>query len=238
MRHAHSGRSRQFRFCPGGGAPLGRRRLAVGRRASSSRPGTSIPEHPRDEEERAQMAATEPGKIRNVAVVGHRGTGKTSLVEALLFQTGEVNRLGTIEAGTTVSDSDEDEQQRAVSISLSLAHTEWQGRKINLARLPGRPVLPGRGALRAPRRRRRARRRLGRDGLRGRHRARQEARRGARPRARAGRQHARPRARRLLPHARPDPGAVLVQVRRGAHPDRRGARARGDRRRAPHVRVH
>ena len=89
-------------------------------------------EHLRNEEERAHMAATEPGKIRNVAVVGHRGTGKSSLVEALLFQTGEVNRLGTIEAGTTISDSDEDEQKRQLSIALSLAHTEWQGRKINL----------------------------------------------------------------------------------------------------------
>ena len=89
------------------------------------------------------MAATEPGKIRNVAVVGHRGTGKTSLVEALLFQTGQVNRLGTIDAGTTVSDSDEDEQHRKLSISLALAHTEWQGRKINLLDCPGDPSFQG-----------------------------------------------------------------------------------------------
>jgi elongation factor G len=83
------------------------------------------------------MPAQEPGKIRNVAVVGHRGTGKTSLVEALLFQSGAVNRLGTVEAGTTVSDHDEDEHRRQMSLSASLAHVDWQGRKINLIDAPG-----------------------------------------------------------------------------------------------------
>ena len=89
------------------------------------------------------MAAIEPGKIRNVAVVGHRGTGKTSLVEALLFQTDEINRLGAIDAGTTVSDWDEDEQKRRMSISLTLAHTTWQDRKINLLDVPGDPSFQG-----------------------------------------------------------------------------------------------
>src|SRR3990172_176308 len=89
------------------------------------------------------MAAIEPGKIRNVAVVGHRGTGKTSLVEALLYGSGEVNRLGTIEAGTTVGDWDEDEQKRRMSISLSLAHATWQERKLNLLDVPGDPSFQG-----------------------------------------------------------------------------------------------
>src|SRR3954453_20656097 len=79
----------------------------------------------------------EAGKIRNVAVVGHRGTGKTSLVEALLFQAGAINRLGTVDAGTTVSDWDEEEQRRKMSLSSTLAHLEWQGRKINLVDAPG-----------------------------------------------------------------------------------------------------
>ena len=81
--------------------------------------------------------STEPGKIRNVAVTGHRGTGKTSLVEAMLFQAGAINRLGTVEQGSTTSDWDEDEQRRQMSLASSLCHLEWQGRKINLIDAPG-----------------------------------------------------------------------------------------------------
>src|SRR6476661_6225087 len=83
------------------------------------------------------MAAVEPSKIRNVAVVGHRGTGKTSLVEAMLFQAEATNRLGTVEAGTTVSDWDEDEQRRQMSLAASVCHLEWQERRINLIDTPG-----------------------------------------------------------------------------------------------------
>jgi len=89
------------------------------------------------------MPAVEPGKIRNVAVVGHRGTGKTSFVEAMLFQAGATNRLGVVEQGTTVSDWDEDEQEREMSISASLCHLEWQERKINLIDTPGEPSFQG-----------------------------------------------------------------------------------------------
>ena len=78
-----------------------------------------------------------PEKIRNVAVVGHRGTGKTSLVEAMLFQAGATNRLGTVEGGSTVSDWDEDEQRRQMSLAASLCHLEWDGLKFNLIDTPG-----------------------------------------------------------------------------------------------------
>src|SRR5438132_4634773 len=87
--------------------------------------------------------AFEPGKIRNVAVVGHRGTGKTSLVEALLFQTEATNRLGTVESGSTVGDWDDDEQRRQMSLAASICHLEWQGRKINLIDTPGDPGFSG-----------------------------------------------------------------------------------------------
>ena len=83
------------------------------------------------------MPAHDPSSIRNVAVVGHRGTGKTSLVEALLFQSGATNRLGSVEQGSTVADWDEDEHKRQMSLSAAICHLEWQGTKINLIDAPG-----------------------------------------------------------------------------------------------------
>src|SRR5688500_2748206 len=80
-----------------------------------------------------------PQRIRNVALVGHRGSGKTSLNEALLFEAGAINRLGSVADGTTVSDSAPDEKTREMSISSSLATFKWQDRKINLIDTPGEP---------------------------------------------------------------------------------------------------
>src|SRR4051812_31464950 len=89
-------------------------------------------------------------RIRNVALVGHRGSGKTSLNEALLFQAGEINRLGSVADGTTVSDSAPDEKAREMSIAASLASFHWDDRKINLVDTPGEPsfVADARAALR------------------------------------------------------------------------------------------
>jgi len=89
-------------------------------------------------------------RIRNVALVGHRGSGKTSLHEALLYASGSVNRLGTVVDGTTVSDADEDEKARQMSISAGLSSFEWDERKINLIDTPGEPsfVADALGALR------------------------------------------------------------------------------------------
>ena len=89
-------------------------------------------------------------RIRNVALVGHRGAGKTSLHEALLFEAGVTTRLGSVAEGTTVSDSDADEQARQMSISATLSSFDWQERKINLLDTPGEPsfVADALGALR------------------------------------------------------------------------------------------
>ncbi len=89
-------------------------------------------------------------RIRNVALVGHRGSGKTSLHEALLFEAGAIKRLGSVPDQTTVSDSDPDEQARQMSISATLSSLSWHDRKINLLDTPGEPsfVADALGALR------------------------------------------------------------------------------------------
>jgi len=78
-------------------------------------------------------------RIRNVALIGHRGCGKTSLHEAMLFEAGAVNRLGAVADGSTVSDHEPDEQEREMSIGASVACFEHGGRKINLIDTPGEP---------------------------------------------------------------------------------------------------
>jgi elongation factor G len=85
------------------------------------------------------MAHESPKRIRNVALVGHRGSGKTSVNEALLFTAGAINRLGSVADGTTVSDSASDEKSREMSISGSLSSFRWEDRKINLVDTPGEP---------------------------------------------------------------------------------------------------
>ena len=75
--------------------------------------------------------------IRNVVIMGHGSVGKTSLVEAALFVTGAINRMGSVEDGNTVSDYDEDEHRRKFSINLSVAAVERDGKKINLIDTPG-----------------------------------------------------------------------------------------------------
>jgi elongation factor G len=89
-------------------------------------------------------------RIRNVVLVGHRGSGKTALHEALLFEAGATTRLGSVPDGSTVSDADPDEQARQMSISAALNSFEWQDRKINLIDTPGDPsfVADALGALR------------------------------------------------------------------------------------------
>src|SRR5918999_852111 len=85
------------------------------------------------------MAHASAERIRNVALIGHRGSGKTSVNEALLFEAGAINRLGAVSEGTTVSDAAPDEKAREMSISGSISSFHWDDRKINLIDTPGEP---------------------------------------------------------------------------------------------------
>ncbi len=89
------------------------------------------------------MKAYAADKIRNVALVGHGGSGKTSLAEAMLFDTGAVNRLGKVDEGNTTSDYDPDEVKHHISINLSLLPIEHHEHKINVIDVPGYPDFVG-----------------------------------------------------------------------------------------------
>ena len=77
------------------------------------------------------------GKIRNIALAGHAGSGKTSLAEALLFKVGEIDRLGTIADGNTALDHDPEEIKRQSSLGLSTYPFTWGSVKINMLDTPG-----------------------------------------------------------------------------------------------------
>ena len=83
------------------------------------------------------MAKIETKKIRNVALLGHSGSGKTSLAEAMLYLAGDTDRLGNVTAGNTVSDYDPEEIARKISVSASLMNMNWKDAKINLLDTPG-----------------------------------------------------------------------------------------------------
>jgi elongation factor G len=89
------------------------------------------------------MRSFAPEAIRNVALVGHGATGKTTLAEALLVEAGAIPRPGRVEDGTTTCDFEPEEQGRGVSLGLALAPFEWKGHKINLIDTPGSPDFLG-----------------------------------------------------------------------------------------------
>ena len=96
------------------------------------------------------MKDYQPADIRNFSIVGHASSGKTMLCESMAVCAGVINRMGTIAAGSTVSDYHESEQQRQISVSASHLHFEWLGKKFNVLDCPGYAdfISEGLGALR------------------------------------------------------------------------------------------
>lgn len=89
------------------------------------------------------MQVYDAGHIRNVALVGHQGSGKTMLAEAMLLTSGALPRMGSIEDGTTVSDYHASEKERQMSVFSSVLHAEWKGYKVNIIDTPGYPDFVG-----------------------------------------------------------------------------------------------
>ncbi|HEU4318853.1 MAG TPA: elongation factor G [Acidimicrobiia bacterium] len=92
-----------------------------------------------------------PEKVRNIALVGHGGAGKTTLAEALLFVGGALKRMGSVEKGTTTLDYEPEEVERGISLGLAVATVDWNGTRVNIIDSPGATEFSGdaRTALRA-----------------------------------------------------------------------------------------
>lgn len=83
------------------------------------------------------MAGYDISRLRNVALLGHGNSGKTSLAEAMLFDAGAISRLGKVDEGTTTSDFDPEEQRRKISVNTSILPLDWDGHRITLLDTPG-----------------------------------------------------------------------------------------------------
>ncbi|MEE8375812.1 MAG: GTP-binding protein, partial [Acidimicrobiia bacterium] len=93
----------------------------------------------------------DPEKVRNVALVGHGGSGKTTLAEALIYVGGASNRMGSVDDGTTIFDHEPEEIERNISLGLSVGTVDWRGTRVNIIDTPGSSDFIGdaRSALRA-----------------------------------------------------------------------------------------
>ena len=97
------------------------------------------------------MKEYNPTLIRNIALIGHGDSGKTTLAEAMLFSAGETTRMGSVEDGSTQSDYNQDEIVRGISLGASMLHCDWRGHKLNVIDTPGYTDFTGeaKGAMRA-----------------------------------------------------------------------------------------
>ena len=89
------------------------------------------------------MAKYQTSDIRNVVLLGHGGSGKTTLAEAILFKSGAVNKMGAVDERNTISDYASDEKERKISIDASVLHCDWKGKRINIIDAPGYPDFTG-----------------------------------------------------------------------------------------------
>jgi elongation factor G len=89
------------------------------------------------------MENYDENKVKNIALLGHAGSGKTTLAECMLFEAGLITRRGTVEEGNTVSDYNAIEQEKGSSVYTTLLHTDWKGYKINILDTPGNDDFVG-----------------------------------------------------------------------------------------------